>query len=106
MLWSEAFLGHHRRPWWRYALAAALRMPVDTTRWHLLAIGGRPAAEDYYATGSRRWRCWRFAFATEGLGYDVTTSTVQDPIIAFVFGQQGLMGGLTLQGSKITKVTK
>ena len=46
------------------------------------------------------------AFATEGLGYDVTTSTIQDPIIAFVFGQQGLMGGLTLEGSKITKVTK
>lgn len=46
------------------------------------------------------------AFATEGLGYDVTTSTIQDPIIAFLFGQQGLMGGLTLEGSKITKVMK
>ena len=46
------------------------------------------------------------AFATEGLGYDVTTSTIQDPIIAFLFGQQGLMGGLTLEGSKITKTTK
>lgn len=66
MLWSEAFLGHHRRPWWRYALGAALRVPVDTPRWHLLAIGGEPAAEDYHATGARRWQCWRFAFATEG----------------------------------------
>lgn len=46
------------------------------------------------------------ALANEGLGYDVTTSTIQDPIIAFVFGQQGLMAGLTLEGSKITKVTK
>ena len=46
------------------------------------------------------------ALANEGLGYDVTTSTIQDPIIAFVFGQQGLMAGLTLEGSKITKITK
>lgn len=46
------------------------------------------------------------AFATEGVGYDVTTSTVQHPIITFVFGQEGLMGGLTLQGSKISRVTK
>ncbi len=46
------------------------------------------------------------ALANEGLGYDVTTSTVQDPIIAFVFGQQGLMAGLTIEGSKITRIEK
>ncbi len=46
------------------------------------------------------------ALANEGLGYDVTSSTVQDPIIAFVFGQQGLMAGLTIEGSKITKLQK
>ena len=46
------------------------------------------------------------ALANEGLGYDVTSSTVQDPIIAFVFGQQGLMAGLTIEGSKITRIEK
>lgn len=46
------------------------------------------------------------ALANEGLGYDVTSSTVQDPIIAFVFGQQGLMAGLTIEGSKITRIGK
>ncbi len=46
------------------------------------------------------------ALANEGLGYDVTSSTVQDPIIAFVFGQKGLMAGLTIEGSKITKLEK
>jgi lipid-binding SYLF domain-containing protein len=46
------------------------------------------------------------ALANEGLGYDVTSSTVQDPIIAFVFGQKGLMAGLTIEGSKITKLAR
>lgn len=46
------------------------------------------------------------ALANEGLGYDVTSSTVQDPIIAFAFGQQGLMAGLTIEGSKITRIEK
>lgn len=46
------------------------------------------------------------ALANEGLGYDVTTSTIQDPIIGFVFGQQGLMAGLTLEGSKITEIDR
>lgn len=46
------------------------------------------------------------ALANEGLGYDVTSSTVRDPIIAFVFGQKGLMAGLTIEGSKITKLEK
>ncbi len=48
----------------------------------------------------------KVALANEGLGYNVTTSTIQDPIIAFVFGQQGLMAGVTLEGSKITEIDR
>jgi lipid-binding SYLF domain-containing protein len=44
------------------------------------------------------------AVADQGLGVDVSTNTVRDPIVAFVFGQKGLMGGVTLEGSKITKI--
>lgn len=46
------------------------------------------------------------AVASEGLDVGVTSSTVQEPIIAFVFGQQGLMAGMTLQGSKITPIER
>ena len=38
-----------------------------------------------------------------GKAKSLTTSTAQDDIYAFFFGQKGLMGGLGLQGSKITK---
>ena len=45
------------------------------------------------------------AVLSEGAGIDVSTATALDPIVAFVFGQQGLMGGVTLEGSKISKIT-
>lgn len=45
------------------------------------------------------------AVVNQGAGVDVSTATVQDPIVAFVYGQQGLMGGVTIEGSKITKIT-
>jgi lipid-binding SYLF domain-containing protein len=34
----------------------------------------------------------------------MTTSTAKDDIYAFFFGQKGLMAGIGLQGSKITKI--
>ena len=40
----------------------------------------------------------------EGLAKSVTTTTAQDHIYAFVFGQEGLMAGLGVQGSKITRI--
>ena len=39
-----------------------------------------------------------------GKAKTMTTSTLQDDIYAFTFGQKGLMAGLGLQGSKITKI--
>jgi lipid-binding SYLF domain-containing protein len=41
----------------------------------------------------------------EGFGKSVTTTTLKDGIYAFIFGQKGLMAGIGLQGSKITKIT-
>jgi lipid-binding SYLF domain-containing protein len=40
----------------------------------------------------------------EGLGKTMTTTTVKDDIYAFIFSQKGLMGGLGLQGNKITRL--
>ncbi len=37
-------------------------------------------------------------------GKSMTTSTLKDDIYAFIFSQKGLMAGLGLQGSKITKI--
>ena len=46
------------------------------------------------------------AVASKGAGYELDTNNIQDPIIAFVFGESGLMAGITLEGSKITQIDK
>jgi lipid-binding SYLF domain-containing protein len=40
----------------------------------------------------------------KGAAKSLTTSTAKDDIYAFFFGHKGLMAGLGLQGSKITKI--
>lgn len=42
----------------------------------------------------------------EGMARTMSTSTIQSDIYAFTFGQKGLMGGLGLQGTKVTRLKK
>lgn len=46
------------------------------------------------------------ALATLGAGGTLSTETLQQPIIGFVFSNEGLMYNLTLEGSKYTKISK
>jgi lipid-binding SYLF domain-containing protein len=39
-----------------------------------------------------------------GFGKNFTTTTLQKGVYAFIFDQKGLMGGIGIQGSKITKI--
>jgi lipid-binding SYLF domain-containing protein len=41
-----------------------------------------------------------------GAGGSIDTTNIKDPIVAFVFGQKGLMYNLTLEGNKLTKLDK
>ena len=40
----------------------------------------------------------------EGMAKSLTTTTAREDIYAFIFGQKGLMAGLGIQGSKITRI--
>jgi lipid-binding SYLF domain-containing protein len=40
----------------------------------------------------------------EGIARNLTTTTARDDVYAFVFGQKGLMAGIGIQGSKITRI--
>jgi lipid-binding SYLF domain-containing protein len=40
----------------------------------------------------------------KGFGKNVSTTTVQKGVYAFIFNQKGLMGGAGIQGSKITRI--
>ena len=39
-----------------------------------------------------------------GMARTLTTETIKDDVYAFTFSQEGLMAGLGLQGSKITRL--
>jgi lipid-binding SYLF domain-containing protein len=42
----------------------------------------------------------------QGKAADINAMIADSPVLAFVFGQQGLMGDLSVQGAKITKLER
>jgi lipid-binding SYLF domain-containing protein len=46
------------------------------------------------------------AIVSKGAGGQYDSKTLQQPILGFVFGEKGLIGDLSLEGSKITKMKK
>ena len=46
-----------------------------------------------------------FAVANVGASGSINTSNLQKPVVVFVWGQQGLFGGINIAGQKITERT-
>ncbi len=46
------------------------------------------------------------AFIEVGAGKSLDTVNVKDPIVAFLFGQRGLMANATVEGAKFTKLVR
>lgn len=42
----------------------------------------------------------------EGIAKNLSTSTLKDDAYAFIFGQQGLMAGVSIEGTKISKIRR
>ena len=42
----------------------------------------------------------------EGKGKSITSNTITSDVYAYIFSQKGLMGGMGVQGSKITRIDK
>jgi lipid-binding SYLF domain-containing protein len=42
----------------------------------------------------------------EGVAKNLSTTTLKDDAYAFIFGQQGLMAGISLEGTKISKIKR
>ncbi|GLX79469.1 lipoprotein [Thalassotalea insulae] len=43
---------------------------------------------------------------TEGVAKNLSSSTLQDDAYAFIFDQQGLMSSVSIEGSKVSKITR
>jgi len=46
------------------------------------------------------------AFIDVGAGKSIDTLNIKDPIVAFIFGQKGLMANATIEGAKFTKLVR
>jgi lipid-binding SYLF domain-containing protein len=46
------------------------------------------------------------ALVSIGVAGEIDTTTINDPVIGFIFGEQGLMANLSLEGAKISRLEK
>jgi lipid-binding SYLF domain-containing protein len=46
------------------------------------------------------------AVASTAASGQINTSTLQKPVVVFVYGQSGLMAGVQVEGQKITKLER
>jgi lipid-binding SYLF domain-containing protein len=59
--------------------------------------------------GSDGWKAGvdgSVAIVKWGVGEDINTIDIKDPIVGFVFSNKGLMYNLTIEGSKFTKIVR
>jgi len=42
----------------------------------------------------------------EGVAKNLSTTTLKDDAYAFIFGQQGLMAGVTIEGTKVSLIKR
>lgn len=62
-----------------------------------------------YLNDSRGWEFGvgpTVVIVDEGVAKNLSTSTLKDDAYAFVFGQQGLMAGVSIEGTKITRIKR
>jgi lipid-binding SYLF domain-containing protein len=86
------------------ALSYGLQAGAQTFGYALFFMGGGALS---YLDSSSGWEIGvgpSVVVLDEGMARSLTTSTARDDIYAFIFGQKGLMAGLGLQGSKITRI--
>ena len=86
------------------ALSYGLQAGAQTFGYALFFMGDGALA---YLDSSSGWEIGagpEVVVVDEGMAKSVTSSTARDDIYAFIFNQKGLMAGLGLQGSKITRI--
>ncbi|WGF87565.1 YSC84-related protein [Marinivivus vitaminiproducens] len=81
-----------------------------------LQIGAQSFSQAYVFTTEEALRTFRetegfevgagldFAVADVGTTGQISSSTLQKPVVVFVWGQQGLMAGVSVEGQKITEL--
>ena len=89
-----------------YSLAAgSVGIQIGAQKTNLVLVFRQDQALKKFRAGSG-WKAGvdgSVAFIDTGSGKTLDTMNMNDPIVAFLFGQQGLMASATIEGAKFTK---
>jgi lipid-binding SYLF domain-containing protein len=87
---------------------ASVGLTLGVSRHSEVILFQTAAARDKFVNG-KDWSIGAdasVAVAKKGAGGNYDNQTLSKPVIAFVFGEQGLMGDASLAGGKISKIAK
>jgi len=88
--------------------AASIGLQLGAQSYAQIIMFMTPEALDKFRNSSG-WEAGANAQVTmidQGKAADIRSVIADNPVVAFVFGQKGLMGDLSIQGSKITKLER
>ncbi len=86
--------------------SASLGLQIGAQQYTIIMVFLDKAALEKFRT-SKGWEAGvdgSVALAKWGAGDDINTQNFKDPIVGFVYGNKGLMAGISIEGSKITKL--
>jgi lipid-binding SYLF domain-containing protein len=87
---------------------ASIGLTLGVSHHSQVILFNTPEARDKFLNGGD-WSIGAdasVAVMKQGAGGTYDTQTLQKPVVAFVFGEKGLMGDVSLQGAKISKIGK
>lgn len=87
---------------------ASVGLTLGVSRHSEVILFQTPEARDKFVNG-KDWSIGAdasVAIAKKGAGGNYDTQTLSKPVIAFVFGEKGLMGDASLAGGKISKIAQ
>jgi lipid-binding SYLF domain-containing protein len=87
---------------------ASIGLTLGVSRHSEVILFDSPEARDKFVNGGD-WSIGAdasVAVMKKGAGGDYDSQTLKKPVLAFVFGEKGLMGDASLQGAKISKIAK
>ena len=92
-----------------YAISgASIGLTLGVSRHSEVILFNSPEARDKFLNGGD-WSIGAdasVAVMKKGAGGDYDSQTLKKPVLAFIFGEKGLMGDASLQGAKISKIAK
>jgi len=92
-----------------YSIAAgSIGLQIGAQKKNLILVFKQDEALNHFRKSSG-WKVGvdgSAAFIDVGAGKSIDTLNIKDPIVAFMFGQRGLMANATIEGAKFTKLVR